>query len=247
MSETQYGIPYPGPMPSPTPEHQRRIFKEKAFEIVTVVVLIIAGFSFLAWRNYQSNQAAAALTINDVAAVIQDASLIPSGTTTLHARTFHGFTKPMGNFTCNVDLIGVGGDDPLETCILWLTPQAGEWPPAPEALQDVVNNVRQLAISILPASAQALEAAVTTSEFLSDAPRPHDKGVAATNNAWRLTYVTYRSFDETAEPQPVLVLVLQRLSAGENPELGTMNRILFDAIQKGNDIKTALRDQPPGP
>lgn len=240
MSEYPYGIPSLDPVPSPTPDHRRRIVKEKAFEIVTVIVLILAGFGFLAWRTYTAAQAAAGRTIGEAAAILEQAGLAPGETATLMNREFHSFSQSMDNFTCHVDLIGPGGSAPLETLVAWLTPLPETWPPTASALQDVVDSVRRIAKRIVPSSNDALEKAVATSELLGDAPRPHDKGVAATTDGWKLTYVTYRSFDETATPQPVLVLILQRFSAGEDPALGDLNRTLFDAVYRGTDIKTAL-------
>ena len=48
---------------------------------------------------------------------------------------------------------------------------------------------------------------------VTDTPRLHDKGVQQTSDGWKLTYVTYRSYDEQAGPQPMLCYVLQRQSA----------------------------------
>ena len=242
MSETQYGIPYPGPMPSPTPEHQRRIIKEKAFEIVTVVVLIIGFFGFLAWRNYVNSIPPPASTLQEAAAAVQAAGAVPGADSALFQREFRAFSQPVDYFTRHIRLIGERADAPLETLLVWLTPAPGQPAPPIDKLQNVVNDIRELAVAVLPTASVALETAVATSEYIKDTPRPLEKGVASTSDGWKLTYVTYRSFDENADPpQPVLVLVLQRLSAGENPALGDMNRILFEAVQEGQDIMAALQ------
>lgn len=247
MSNQQYGIPCPNVPREHTPEQRRRIFREKAFEIGVVVLLIIAGFSFLAWRSSRQAPPQAVRNIADATAAVERGGGKGAGQSRLFGREFASFTLPMDNFTCHIDLVGTGADAPLETAITWLTPHPGNWPPTETALQLAVNSVGQIAQALVPTAGPALIKAAATMELITAAPRPHEKGVSATSDGWKLSYFTYRSFDEAAEPQPVLVLVLQRLSAGEDESLGTMNRALFEAILRGDDIKSALRSAEAAP
>jgi hypothetical protein len=141
-----------------------------------------------------------------------------------------------------VDLIGENEDTPLETAIIWLTPQPGAGEPSEHTLQAAVNGAGLVAQLLVRSSGLAFEKAAKTMERISDSPRPHNKGVGATDDGWKLTYITYASHDEGADPPPMLCLVLQRLSAGEDEALAAMNRTMYEALQAGRDIKTVLRE-----
>jgi hypothetical protein len=242
MPEKNYGIPQVDPVPDPTPEHQRKILKEKWFEIITVITLIITGTSFLMWRSAeQGSRPYPGQSIAQSVKAVEDNGAKADGTVTLFGREFLTFARTLDDFVFHVDLVGAGQDAPLETAIVWLTPVAGRPAPSVESLQKVVNDVSELGQILVPTTSEALVTASKTMEFMADAKRPHEKGVAATSDGWKLTYVTYRSFDDGAAPQPMLCLILQRLSTGESEALGEMNRVIFDALNQGLDIKTALR------
>lgn len=242
MTEEGVPTPYPGPLPLPTPEHQHRITRQKWFEIVTVVVLIAAGLGFLWWRDYRSHHRVdPALTMSESGRAIEDQGCGPSGKASIQGRQFWSFARRLDGFECHVDLIGVGADQPLETAVIWLTPLAGQESPSEESLQRVVNTVGHLGQTLVASSTQALETASKTMEWIGDAPRPHEKGVAGTKDGWKLTYVTYREHDDSEESQPMLCLVLQRLTAASEPGLSELNRGLHQAVHEGVDIKTALQ------
>jgi hypothetical protein len=234
-------IPAPEPLPLPTPEHQRKITRGKWFEIVTVMTLIVLGTSFLYWRSErQANAPDAAASVTASKLAIEADGALAVGSTTLLGRPIWSYRKLLAGFVAHVDLVGERDDAPLETAIIWLTPQPGAGPQSPEALQAAVDSVAITAWELVRSSALAFEKASKTMEYISDAPRPHDKGVGASDDGWKLTYVTYRSYDDAGEPEPVLCVVLQRLSAGEDEALAQMNRTLHEALHAGRDIKTAL-------
>jgi len=240
MPETNHGIPYPGPMPVPTPEHQRKITRGKWFEIITVVSLILAGTAFLAWRKHASTAPDPSVAMSESVKAVAAADCLPDGTTTLFKRQFLSFKKPLDGFECHVDLVGATLEAPIDAAIVWLTPLPGK-ALTPEALQFAVNSAGQLGQTIVPTIGQALVNASNTMTFEDDAKRPHDKGVSVTDDGWKLTYVTYRSYDEAGTPPPMLCLILHRLSAASDDTLGLLNRSLYEALNQGADLKTALR------
>ena len=240
MPETNHGIPYPGPMPVPTPEHQRKITREKWFEILTVVSLIVLGASFLAWRKYATAPVDPTVSMSASVAAIEETAYVADGTETLFQRQFLSFKKPVEGFLCHVDLIGASQEAPIDAAIVWLTPVPGKTP-TPETLQFAVNAAAQLGQTVVPTMGAALVTASDTMTFEGDAKRPHDKGVGVTNDGWKLTYVTYRSYDEGGTPPPMLCLVLHRLSAASDDTLGNLNRSLYEALNQGLDMKSALR------
>ena len=125
--------------------------------------------------------------------------------------------------------------------MFWLTPIVAGGAPSPEQLQDAVNTVSQTGQKIVRSSLDALETATKTMSAVAGPNRPHDKGVAGSNDGWKVTYVTYRSYDEGASPQPVLYLIIQSLTAASDAQLGDLNRALYQAVEEGVDIKSALR------
>ncbi|MFA6239303.1 MAG: hypothetical protein WC655_00150 [Candidatus Hydrogenedentales bacterium] len=247
MTETRHGIPYPDPMPSPTPEHQRRISKQKWFEVATVLLLIAAGFGFLGWRDYRAHhRTEPAKSLEEASKAIESAGCAPAGTAKIFNRHFLSYRQQLEDFECHVNLVGVEPGLPLETAVIWLTPKAGQAPASEESLQKAVNSVGVLGQTLVASSSQALEAASKTMEFLSDAKRPHDKGVAGTTDGWKLTYVTYREYDADGAPEPVLCMVLQSLSAASESTLADFNRTMYEAIHQGVDVETALRAEAEG-
>jgi hypothetical protein len=247
MLESIHVVPIPDPMPKPTPEHQRKITRGKIFEIVTVISLILLGTAFLYWRTSLQNAAAdPAASIESSIAALETGGAQPVDETSLFGRRIWSFARPITGFTAHVDLIGEQAATPLETAIIWLTPQPGAGAPTEHTLQAAVNGAGMTAQTLVASAGLAFDKAAKTMEFVSDSPRPHDKGVGATDDGWKLTYITYRSYDDAA-PQPMLCLVLQRLSAGENEALAVMNRTLYDALNSGRDIKSALREYTEAP
>lgn len=233
--------PIPG-IPRPTPEHQRKITRGKWFEILTVVVLIVLGTAFLYVRGqWAASQPEPAETVAASIAAVQADGAKPVGDAVFFNRHVWSYGKLLTGFVAHIDLVGAREETPLETAIIWLTPQPGTGDPSAQVLQAAVNAAGEIAYGLVHSSALAFEKAAKTMEFISDSPRPHDKGVGASDDGWKLTYITYRNHDDTAAPQPMLCLVLQRLSAGGDPALADMNRVLYDALQSGGDIKTALR------
>lgn len=236
--------PIPG-IPRPTPEHQRKITRGKWFEILTVVVLIVLGTVFLYVRGqWAAARPDPAASVAASIAAVQRGGAKAVGDTTLFNRHFWSFGKVLTGFAVHIDLVGEREDAPLETAIIWLTPQPGAGNPSAQVLQGAVNSAGEVAYSLVQSSALAFEKAAKTMEFISDSPRPHDKGVGASDDGWKLTYITYRNHDDTAAPQPMLCLVLQRLSAGGDESLAAFNRLLYEALQTGRNINTVLADAP---
>lgn len=243
MSEQDFRVPPIGPVPLPTPEHQRKIARNKWFEVVTVMLMIVVGFGYLAWRN--SGRAAsfnAAQTLEASISAVKADGATQLNSTTIGDRTMMSLSKKLVGFDCNVQLLAKSPDAPLETAIIWLAPPAGTFDPSEGTMLEAVNGVGELGYLLVPSSAEAMEKAVKTSEQIKDSPRPHQRGVAATNDGWKVTYVTYQNYDETANPpQAVLYYVIQRLSVGEDKSLGPFNRTLHEAIQQGTDAIQAIQ------
>lgn len=231
-----------GPPPEPDPEHNRRILKEKRFEIGMVVGLIALGTGFLMWRGITPTIVTEAPeTFGEAVETVQYAGFAPGASETLFGRNVVTLERHVEGFDCTVDLFGVSDDSPLETALIWLAPVAEEWPPSEAEYQDAVNAVLSAAVRLVPAANEAIEKAIDTSLFEGDAERPHDKGVAVTRNAWKVTYVVFRDFDEGAEARPALVLVLQSLDAASDVGLEALNRELYRAVEAGEEVKGALR------
>jgi hypothetical protein len=231
-----------GPPPEPDPDHNRRILKEKRFEILTVVGFIVLGTGFLMWRGVTPQIITdAPETFGESIETVQSVGLARGESVSLFGRNVVSFGQHMEGFDCSVDLFGVSDDRPLETALVWLTPVAAEWPPSEAEYQDAVNAVANIAVRLLPSSDDAIERAIETSVFERDADRPHDKGVAGTQDGWKVTYVVFREFDETSDPKPALVLVLQSLDAGSDPNLEALNRELYRAVGAGEAVKPALK------
>ncbi|MBI5093727.1 MAG: hypothetical protein HZB26_14945 [Candidatus Hydrogenedentes bacterium] len=251
MGDVRQTVDYTLPIPLPSPDHQQRITRQKWFEIGAVALLIAAGAGYLVWRDVRSQTTADnSVSLTASAEVIKQAGGHASGGTVLLNRHFQTFRQELTIFDCQVALIGEGTEDPLETAVIWLTPVPDKWAPTAEAMQGAVNSVASLAQKLVRSAGDALEKASKTMIYVSDTKRPHDKGVAGTSDGWKITYVTYRSANEGAAPEPALYLVLQRLSAGSNPDLAVFNRTLYEAIEQGDDIETVLRgasaSPPPG-
>ncbi len=247
MDEKDFRVPaapsFGLPLPQPTPEHQRKITRNKWFEVIMVMLMIVVGFGYLAWRNSgtvppenASNTLQAAIT----AVKADGATQLTS--TTIGDRTMASLSKKLAGFNCNVELLAKSPNEPLETAIIWLAPPAGTFNPSENTMLEVVNGVGELGHKLVPSTAEAMEKAVKTSEHIKDSPRPHQRGVAATNDGWKVTYVTYQNYDEAASPpQAVLYYVIQRLTAGEDESLGPFNRALHEAILEGADAKQAIQ------
>ena len=103
-----------------------------------------------------------------------------------------------------------------------------------------VNAVADLGTRLVLHSDEAIQKALDTSVFERDADRPHDKGVAATQDGWKITYVVFKEFDESEEALPALTLVLQSLEAASDPKLADLNRALYRAVEAGEDARLAL-------
>jgi len=231
-----------GPPPEPDPEHNRRILKEKRFEILAVVSFIVLGTGFLMWRGVMPQIVTEAPeTFAEAVETVQYNGFAKRASTTLFGRNVITFERHIEGFDCTVDLFGASDDAPLETALIWLAPVAEEWPPSDEEYQNAVNAVSNAGIRLVPKANEAIEKAIATSVFERDADRPHDKGVAATQDGWKITYIVFRKFDEETEAQPALMLVLQSLSAASDPESELLNRELYRAIEAGEEVKAALR------
>lgn len=243
MSEQDFRVPPEGPVPKPAPEHQRKITYNKVFEVTLVVLMIVGGAGYLLWRNSGSiTPANPARTLADAAAAVEREGAVKSGSAKIFDRDMDSYSLESDLFDCHIGLLGKDPSSPLETAIIWLTPKPGGWSPTDKSLLDAVNGVGELGHTLVESTGEAMEKASSTMEFIGDVPRPHDKGVAATNDGWKVTYVTYRGFDESANPpQAVLYYVIQRMSAGEDESLGAFNRTLYNAIRQGQDAKAAVQ------
>lgn len=234
---------YPPPIPLPTPEHQHKITRQKWREIITVVLLIVAGVGFLYWRSYrEEHRPDAAEDISVSIELLKAAGWSDAIESPIMNRTCWTMTRDMAGFKGHVELIGERREGPLETAIVWLAPDPSA--EEPHDLQEAVNTTGAVAQALVRASQLAFETAAKTMEFVTNTPRPHDKGVAGTDNGWKLSYFTYRSYEELGPLQPMICLVLQRLSAGENEQLAEFNRRLFESIQAGEIATEALRRSP---
>ncbi len=230
-----------GPPPAPDPEHNRRILKEKRFEILAVMGFIILGTGFLMWRGVRPTIVMEGPdTFGEAVELVQYSGYAKEGTTDLFGRTVVTFGAPIEGFVLSIDLFGTGDDVPLETAILWLEPNPDEWPPSEEEYQKAVNAVADVGVRLVSHSNEAIQKAIDTSVFERDAERPHDKGVAATQDGWKITYLVFKEFDETAEPAPALTLVLQSIEAASDPGLAALNRTLYRAAEAGEEVKAAL-------
>lgn len=247
MDEKDFRVPsaptFGLPLPQPTPEHRRKITRNKWFEVTTVILMIVIGFGYLAWRNSGTVPPAnASKSLETSIAAVKADGATQLTSTTVGNRTMASLTKKLAGFDCNVELLGKNPNEPLETAIIWLAPPKGTFSPSDSSMLEVVNGVGELGHKLVPSTAEAMEKAVKTSELIKDSPRPHQRGVAATNDGWKVTYVTYQNYDETASPpQAVLYYVIQRLSAGEDETLGSFNRALHEAILEGTDAKQAIQ------
>lgn len=231
-----------GPPPEPDPDHNRRILKEKRFEILAVIAFIVLGTGFLMWRGVTPQIIMEGPeTLGEAAELIKYAGYGPTGSFTVFERSIDTFGNRIEGFDLTIDLIGIGDDAPFETAIVWLAPVAEEWPPSEEAYQTAVNAVADLGNRLVLHSNEAIQKAIDTSVFERDATRPHDKGVAATQDGWKITYIVFKEFDESAEALPALTLVLQSIEAASDPELAGLNRALYRAVEAGEDAKVALR------
>ncbi|MCC6153742.1 MAG: hypothetical protein IT367_08295 [Candidatus Hydrogenedentes bacterium] len=230
-------------LPLPTPEHQRKITRNKWFEVITVILMIVIGFGYLAWRNSGTVPPAnASNTLQAAITAVKADGATQLTSTTIGDRTMVSLSKKLAGFDCNVEVLGKSPNEPLETAIIWLAPPPGAFSPSDSSMLEVVNGVGELGHKLVPSTADAMEKAVKTSELIKDAPRPHQRGVAATNDGWKVTYVTYQNYDETANPtQAVLYYVIQRLSAGEDESLGPINRALHKAILEGTNAVQAIQ------
>jgi hypothetical protein len=240
MAKLQHGIPYPAP-PAPEPAHQRRITRQKWFEITVVVLLVCGGVGFLAWRSGGRMPAQSAGTLHESGEDLLGLGARENAAEAIFGLEFRHFSQELKGFECRIAIAGAAADTPLDLAVISLWPEAGEAPPD-AARQAAVNHVLDIGLAIVPASGEALEKAVRTSELVSEVPRPHDKGVAATNNGWKATYITYRSFDDSAAPEPVLYYILQRLTAASEDTAAPLYRTLFEAVHNGQDVMLQLRE-----
>lgn len=230
-----------GPPPEPDPEHNRRIIKEKRFEILAVVGFIALGTGFLMWRGVTPTVLRdAPESLSEAVEVVQYAGFARRETTNVLGREVVTLGSDIDAFTCTIDLFGASMDGPLETALIWLAPVAEEWPPTEEAYQDAVDAVANTGVRLVPNADEAIQKAIDTSVTEKDVARPHDKGVAATQDGWKITYIVFKEFDESSDPQPALTLVLQSLDAASDPALETFNRRLYAALREGVEPKGAL-------
>jgi hypothetical protein len=230
-------------VPEPEPAHRKRILREKGFEIATVVLLVVGGVGFLIWRDARSHSAPdPARSLAASAEAMEAAGGVPSEPVALPARQLLTFRQEIGDFVCRVGLVGEGPESPLETAVIWATPESGRADLSTEALQKLVDGTALLAQKLVRSSSRAVETAANTMEVVRDGDRLHDKGVGQTGDGWKVTYVTFRSFDEDAPLLPVLYLVLQRLSAASDPALARFNQRLYETVNRGEDVGAALRD-----
>lgn len=236
------GVHYPGLAPLPDPEHQQRITRQKVFEIVCVLLLICGGVGYLMWRGDGMHvDREAPRTLQEAVAIVEAEGYSPREPAVLHGRLFAAFGRVSSPFESHIALVGPSADEPVEMVLLWLTPQADVKELSPAALKAGVDAVARHGQLLVPSMMEALEKAVNTMVFQSDTERVHDKGVAGTDDAWKLTYVTYHAFDEGDTAQPALVLLLQRLSAASDPALADFNRTLYRAVSEGVSFEVALR------
>lgn len=242
VSELKHGIPFPPEIPSPTPEHQRKITGQKRFEVALVVLLVVAGTAFLMWRNaHTATSTDPANSLEASANAMVGAGCKPSDRRILFHRPWLTFTRELNGLTCHINLGAKTDESPLETAVIWLTTAPGQSPLDGQALQNVVDSVVLLARNLVQSAPSAVDTAVKTSELITAGARSYDKGVGSTRDGWKVTYVTFRSFDETSpQRQPVLFLVLQRLSAASDEELAAFNQALHEAVVRGDDLEVAL-------
>ena len=94
----------------------------------------------------------------------------------------------------------------------------------------------------MPTSGQALEKAVSTVVPVHNDSAKFLKGVAQTATGWKVTYVAYRSYDETGTDVPLVRVILQPLDAASDENWSGLNERIFEATNRGDTILPAIME-----
>ena len=234
----------PSEKPAPDPKHQRRIDKQKGFEIAAVIVTIIVGLGYFALSNRApAGQGDGSDTVANLLHIITSNGYASEGESLILGKKFHSYRRQDGVLQNTIDLIEDVETESVEAILIVVGHPGGEtFPPdkvAEAATQDALDTMVQFGEALVPSSTPALRKAAAT---MSPAKRGlmHNKGVAQTSDGWKVTYIAYREYEEDGEAVPLLLFLYQRLSAASSPGLAGFNRVLYDAINAGEDPKSRL-------
>ena len=231
--------------PAPDPEHQHRINKQKGFEIATIIVLVIVGVGYFAISNRPpAGQGDGPNTVAKLLQIVTSHDYTSEGESLILGRKFHSYRRQEGVFQSTIDLIEDAETNSVEAILIVVSHPAGKtFPPddvAEAATQDALNTMVRFGEALIPSSPPALQKAAITMS-LGKRGILHNKGVAQTSDGWKVTYITYREYEEDGEDVPLLLFLYQRLSAASSPDLADFNRVLYESINVGQDPKSGLR------
>ncbi len=247
MRLTDEGIPpealEPPPKVEMEPEHRRTVIREKAFEIVVAVTLIVSFVGFMMWQNaYPGTDGPTPATLGEAVDAIQSAGFDAAGQEELFDLQFVSSVRSIDSFDLHLDLAATDVTMPINTALVWLTPKPGDWPPSDTAFRGAVDAISDIAVWLAPGAGDGLDTAVRTMTNEVVTPRPHRKGVAGTADGWKITYITYSIADPDNPSLPALVLAMQPLSVASNPAYEKLGLAIHTALREGADVKAALRD-----
>ncbi len=235
----------PSDKPAPDPEHQHRINRQKGFEIGTVIILIAVGVGYFAISNRASQgRADGPITMSSVSNVVFAHDFEPTGESSILDRRFLSFSREEPILRTSLDIISGEDDEEVEALLIVVSHPGGKPFPsddiAERAIQEGLDEMSDLGQGLIPSSHTALQKAVITMSAGKEGLL-HNKGVAQTSDGWKITYITYREYEETGEDIPLLLFPYQRLSAASDPERSEFNRVLYESINAGTDAKAGLR------
>ena len=235
----------PSEKPAPDPEHQHRINRQKGFEIGTVIILIVVGVGYFAIRNrVPQGRVDGPVTMSSVSNIVFAHDFEPTGESSILSHRFRSYSREEPILRTSLDIISEEDDEAVEALLIVVSHPGGKPFPsddvAERAIQEGFDEMSDLGERLIPSSRSALQKAVITMTSGKEGLL-HNKGVAQTSDGWKITYITYREYEETGEDIPLLLFLYQRLSAASDPERGEFNRVLYESINAGTDAKSGLR------
>lgn len=235
----------PSEKPVPDPEHQHRIKRQKIFEIGAVMVMIVVGVGYFAISNRASqSRTVGPITMSSFSNIVFANDFEATGDTSILGHRFRSYSREEPILWTSLDIISAEDDEAVEALLIVVSHPGGTPFPTDEvaerAIQEGLDEMADLCEHLIPSSNLALQKAVITMSAGKEGVL-HNKGVAQTSDGWKVTYITYREYEETGEDIPLLLFLYQRLSAASDPELGDFNRVLYESINSGTDAKAGLR------
>lgn len=229
------------------PDHRRKVRKSKAFEVITVMVLIIGGVILFGMLGRVTDMDPdREVTLEGVKRHLDHEGFRAAGESTVLDRRFLTYEQRLESFAATVDVMAPAEGETVDLIILAISqPQGQDVPPVEEAesaLTKAVAKLSHVAQMLIPASADGFTQAVETTKAIKDeGVRPHDRGTAGTNSNWKVTYIVYHEYPEDGEAVPLMLFVCQSLDSASSPDFEQFNRALFGAINTGDDLKTTLQ------